>query len=116
MFSNITSLHGKWNLNGGEHKLTTEIPGDFHFALLETKIIKDPYCGFNEQDCLWVGKTDWTLEREFDYKKIEGTKAILELTEADTFFTVYLNDEEIGKGQNEFAIHHILKMGKIILK
>ena len=37
--------------------------------------------------------------------KIEGTKAILELTEADTFFTIYLNDEEIGKGQDEFSRH-----------
>ena len=34
MTSNITSLHGTWNLSGGDHKLTTEIPGDFHYALL----------------------------------------------------------------------------------
>jgi len=105
MTSNITILHGTWNLSGGEHHLTTEIPGDFHYALLEANIIPDPYVGFNEQDCLWVGKTDWTIYREFHYKKIEGTRAILELTEADTFFTIYLNEEEVGKGQNEFARH-----------
>ena len=105
MSANITSLHGTWNLSGGEHKLTTEIPGDFHYALLKANIIKDPYFGYNEQDCLWVGRTDWTIEREFEYKKIEGTKAILELTEADTFFTIYLNDNEVGKGQDEFSRH-----------
>jgi len=103
--SNITSLNGTWDLSGGEHKLTTEIPGDFHYSLLKANIIKDPYVGYNEQDCLWVGRTDWTIEREFEYKKVEGTKAILELTEADTFFTVYLNDSEVGKGQDEFSRH-----------
>ena len=121
MSSNIASLHGKWNLTGAEHKLTAEIPGDFHYALLQANIIKDPYYGFNEQDCLWVGKTDWTIEREFDYKKIEGTKAILELTEADTFFTLFLNDKEIGKGQNEFTRHRFditsyIKYGKNNIK
>ena len=105
MATNITSLHGTWNLSGGEHELTTEIPGDFHYALLKAKIIKDPYVGYNEQDCQWVGRTDWTIEREFEYKKVKGTKAILELTEADTYFTIYLNDEEIGKGQDEFSRH-----------
>ena len=105
MNSNLTYLHGTWNLSGGEHKLTTEIPGDFHYALLKENIIKDPYVGYNEQDCQWVGRTDWTIEREFEYTKIEGTKAILELTEADTFFTVYINDEEVGKGQDEFSRH-----------
>ena len=105
MATNITSLHGTWNLSGGEHELTTKIPGDFHYALLKAKIIKDPYVGYNEQDCQWVGRTDWTIEREFEYKKVKGTKAILELTEADTYFTIYLNDEEIGKGQDEFSRH-----------
>ena len=95
MSSNLTSLHGTWNLSGGEHKLTAEIPGDFHYALLKANIIKDPYVGYNELDCQWVGKTDWTIERDFEYKKVEGTRAILELTEADTYFTIYLNDEEI---------------------
>ena len=105
MSSNLTSLHGTWNLSGGEHKLTAEIPGDFHYALLKANIIKDPYVGYNELDCQWVGKIDWTIERDFEYKKVEGTRAILELTEADTYFTIYLNDEEIGKGLDEFSRH-----------
>ena len=96
-------LHGTWNLKGEKYELKAEIPGDFHYALLKDDIIKDPYIGYNEQDCLWVGKTDWTIEKEFEYNKKENIKSILEITEADTFFTIYLNDYEIGKGQNEFA-------------
>ena len=103
--TNKKYLHGTWNLNGGGYNLKTEIPGDFHYSLLKENIIKDPYVGYNEQECLWVGKTDWTIEKEFDYNKIEGTKSILEITEADTFITIYINEKEVGKGQNEFARH-----------
>ena len=121
MNSNLTYLHGTWNLSGGDHKLTTEIPGDFHYALLKANIIKDPYIGYNEQDCQWVGRTDWIIERDFEYKIIEGTKSILELTEADTFFTVFINGEEIGKGQNSFSRHRFdvtstIKNGKNKIK
>ena len=113
MNSNLTYLHGTWNLSGGDHKLTTEIPGDFHYALLKANIIKDPYIGYNEQDCQWVGRTDWIIERDFEYKIIEGTKSILELTEVDTFFTVFINGEEIGKGQNSFSRHRFDITSKI---
>ena len=118
---NKTYLHGTWSLKGGEYDLKTEIPGDFHYTLLKENIIKDPYIGYNEQDCLWVGKTDWTIEKEFEYNKIEGTKSILEITEADTFITIYINDKEIGKGQNEFARHRfditdVIKNGKNKIK
>ena len=103
--SSKTYLHGQWDLKGGKYNLKTEIPGDFHYSLLKEKIIKDPYIGFNEQDCLWVGKTDWIIEKEFSYNKISNTKSILEITEADTFITVFINEKEVGKGQNEFVRH-----------
>ena len=92
-------LHRIWNLSGGGYNLKTEIPGDFHYSLLKENIIKDPYIGYNEQECLWVGKTDWIIEKEFEYNKIEWTKSILEITEADTFITLYINEKEIGKGK-----------------
>ena len=119
--TNKKYLHGIWNLSGGGYNLKTEIPGDFHYSLLKENIIKDPYIGFNEQECLWVGKTDWVIEKEFEYEKKEGTKSILEITEADTFIIIYLNEKEIGKGQNEFARHRFdvtneLKNGKNKIK
>lgn len=118
-------LNGEWKLSGKnknkEYKLKTNIPGDFHTALLNEKIIPDPFYGFNEQEVLWVGKTDWIIEREFEYKKLPDTKAVLEFSEADTFFTLYINDVEVGKGQNQFARHRFdvsnnLKDGKNTIK
>ncbi len=104
---NKLSLYGTWKLSGGGHSCNASIPGDFHSALLNAGIISDPFYGFNEKDCLWVGKTDWTISRNFFYDRKQNlsnnARAILELTEADTFFTVFINGKECGKGQNQFA-------------
>lgn len=103
------SLHGEWKLfgkkDGKSIELSAKIPGDFHSALIENKIIPEPFYGFNEQNVLWVGKSDWTIERTFEYKITDGTQAILELTEADTFFTVFINGKKAGSGKNQFARH-----------
>ena len=44
-------LEGKWTLygngNGKDVKCDVTIPGDFHSALLDNGVIKDPYFGFN---------------------------------------------------------------------
>ena len=119
--TNILSLNGTWKLSGANYQLTTEIPGDFHYALEKANIIPNPLYGFNEQKVLWVGQTDWTIERSFQYEKTDNTKSILELTEADTFLTIYINDQEIGKTQNAFARHRfdittVLKNGENIIK
>lgn len=97
-----TSLNGNWTLSGSNYTCNAKIPGDFHSALIDEGIIKDPYYGFNEQDALWVGKTTWTIEKEFDFSKTQNAKSILEFTQADTFFTLYINNKEVGKGKNQF--------------
>ena len=107
---NTIDLRGSWILSGKnpEGKNITcplSIPGDFHTALLNNGIIQDPYKGFNEKDQLWVGKSDWTITRTFEYKAKAGFRSYITLTEADTFFTIYINDKEAGKGQNQFAKH-----------
>ena len=97
-----TSLNGNWTLSGSNYTCNAKIPGDFHSALIDEGIIKDPYYGFNEQDALWVGKTTWTIEKEFDFSKTQNAKSILDFTQADTFFTLYINNKEVGKGKNQF--------------
>ena len=118
-------LQGDWALygngNGKNVNCDVSIPGDFHSALITNGIIKDPYFGFNEKDALWVGKSDWTIERKFDYKKTEDTISILEITEIDTYFTVYINNKEAGKGKNQFVryrfdISSLLQDGKNTIK
>lgn len=98
-----TELCGKWNLTSEKITTTAQIPGDFHSALIKNKIIPEPYYGFNEKDVLWVGKTDWTISRDFEFAKLQNARSILEITQADTFFTVFINDKKVGNGQNQFA-------------
>ena len=97
------SLNGSWNLSGKDINTKATIPGDFHTALIENGFIKDPFYGFNEKDQLWVGQTDWTIQREFVYKKKDNYKSILNISFADTFFTLFINNKEVGKGDNSFA-------------
>lgn len=116
-----TDLSGEWVLSGENITTTTKIPGDFHSTLIEKKIIPDPYFGFNEKDILWVGKTDWTIQKEFEYKKLQNAHSILEITQADTFFTIFINGKKIENGQNQFARHRFdvtenLKDGKNSIK
>lgn len=116
-----TDLSGEWILSGENITTTTKIPGDFHSTLIEKKIIPEPYFGFNEKDVLWVGKTDWTIQKEFEYKKLQNARSILEITQADTFFTIFINENKIGSGQNQFARHRFditenLKDGKNSIK
>lgn len=107
---NKIDLRGNWTLSGkGPQENTIScpvtIPGDFHTALLTHGIISEPYKAFNEQDQLWVGKNDWTIQRNFEYKSQKNTRTFITITEADTFFTLYLNGKEAGRGQNQFARH-----------
>jgi len=101
---NTLSLNGMWNLSGGEIACTAKIPGDFHTALIENGYLKNPIYGLNEQDQLWVGRTDWTIKRDFEFKKRsdKNYRYILEFTEADTIFIFKINGKTAGKGQNEF--------------
>ena len=103
----LNTLNGRWNLSGNysdkEINCSISIPGDIHSSLLENKIIVNPFYGFNEQKSLWVGQTDWTITRDFEYKKIKNTRTIIELTQADTFFTLFINEKKVGCGQNQFA-------------
>ena len=103
-------LQGQWQLSGKnpegkEIKCPVNIPGDFHTALLSQGIISDPYQGFNEQEQLWVGKSDWTIERTFEFTPDSSLKSFITITEADTFFTLFINNKKVGSGQNQFARH-----------
>ena len=117
----ITSLNGEWKLTGPKIDCSITLPGDVHSALIKKNLIPDPYYGKNESELLWIGKSQWIFEREFDYKIKKGTKSILELKQADTCFTVYINGCIAGKGENQFRryrfdITEYLKDGKNKIK
>lgn len=98
-----TSLTGKWSLTGAGFNTECSIPGDFYSALLEKGLIPDPNISDNEQKVLYLNRENWAIERTFEYKIIPATTAFLEITQADTIFTCYVNNKKAGSGNNMFV-------------
>ena len=103
------SLDGVWDLENSEKSIETvaHIPGTVFEALLENKIIEDPFYGLNEQDMEWVYESDWEFRYEFDLKQefLDHKKIILRLNGIDTFAEIYINDELIGFTENMFVTY-----------
>jgi beta-mannosidase len=87
------------------HWLDVPVPGDVHRTLMCTGHIEDPFYDRNEGRCAWIEDREWWYRTSFD-----GPKEPLHLDERlrlvfhglDTFATVWLNGEEIGRHANMF--------------
>jgi beta-mannosidase len=97
-----TLLNGEWNLHNENYTCGIAIPGDIHSALIKNGIIKDPNWGCQEKDVNWVGKSDWIIERKFNFTSDNNATVFLEMSQVDTFFEVYINNILCGKGENQF--------------
>lgn len=81
------------------------VPGDVHRALIAAGRIPDPFYDRNELECAWVEDREWWYRLRFD-----GPSEPLEPDERlklifhglDTFVTIWLNGQELGRHQNMF--------------
>jgi len=81
------------------------VPGDVHRALLDAGGIEDPFYDRNEDGCAWIEDREWWYRISF-----AGPKELLDPDERlrlafhglDTFATIWLNGEELGKHHNMF--------------
>lgn len=71
--------------------------------------IEDPFLGFNELKCEWVGDKAWTYRTSFPgiSKKDSGSKYVLALDGLDTYATVKLNGKTILQSENMFIMHRV---------
>ncbi len=81
------------------------IPGDLHSALIDEKIIPNPYYGKNELDILFLSRSEWLIEREFNWKKTEK-RVFLRLEKLDTVASLYINDEKVRDYDNIHRIYY----------
>ena len=115
-------LSGVWHLEQvgkKEVNCPVKVPGDVHTALLEAKLIPDPYYSANEYLTLWVGRADWIKRRSFEVSKdfLSAPNVILRLDEVDTFATVALNGHVLPRMNNrfrrwDFDVKEYLRTGK----
>ena len=67
-------LNGDWNLVATRVEennygiaagsgFSMPIPGSVQDALIDRAIVPDPYCGCNELETLFIGRSDWDISR-----------------------------------------------------
>lgn len=108
----VISLDGTWHLRGidpdggPDLNLTGCVPGMVHISLLATQAIEDPFWRSNADDCQWIERWDWVYEYNFvlDADSLDK-KAFLVFGGIDTFATISLNGQELGKTANMFIPH-----------
>ncbi|WNQ10157.1 glycoside hydrolase family 2 protein [Paenibacillus aurantius] len=99
--------------------ITARVPGDVHSALIERKLIDDPYFGHNDAKSRWIERKEWWYRYTFDYALGEDKEERHELVfeGLDTFAAVFVNGHEIGTTANmlmahRFDVSRVLRNGK----
>ena len=80
-------------------------PGDVHRTLIDAARIEDPFYDRNESKCGWIEDREWWYRLAFDGpEEPPGPDERLRLVfhGLDTFATVWLNGEKIGRHGNMF--------------
>lgn len=95
-------LDGIWQLQAGGHQIEAKVPGSVYSALLENRLMEDPYYKDNELKALELMKQDFEYSRSFalplEFKKAD--KIILCCEGLDTLCEIYINGTWIGKAFN----------------
>ena len=100
-------LSGTWTLTQADKASVScpvAVPGGIYTALLDAKLIPNPYFAQNEKLTQWPGRVEWDFARTFDVTKdvAEKKSAILRLEDVDCFADVYLNGTKVGTTGNRF--------------
>lgn len=94
-----TPLTEGWILRHGGQTLPARVPGCVHSDLLAAGVIPDPFLGRNEVDAAWVGRREWTYERELpEASGHERTDLVFD--GLDTAAEVTLDGRLLGRVRN----------------
>jgi len=80
-------------------------PGDVHQALIEAGRIEDPFYDRNEDKCAWMEGREWWYRISFESEEKplrQDERFLLVFQGLDTFVTIWLNGEVLGRHVNMF--------------
>jgi beta-mannosidase len=81
------------------------VPGDVHRAMIAAGRIPDPFYDRNESECAWIEDREWWYRIAFDGPEeppAPDERLRLIFHGLDTFVTVWLGGEELGRHSNMF--------------
>jgi beta-mannosidase len=85
--------------------IDVSVPGAVHRALMAAGRIEDPFYDRNEEECAWVEEREWWYRLSFDGPPEPlrpEERLLLVFHGLDTFATVWLNGDELGRCRNMF--------------
>ena len=98
------NLHNNWVLSSEKYSdIPAKVPGCVYIDLLAEGIIEDYYWRDNSLKVQWIENEDWDYSCKFDAEK--GNNVSLVFEGLDTYTSVYLNGELLGKTDNMFIPH-----------
>ncbi len=115
------SLNGEWQFRQADKAqwYKAHVPGCNFTDLTDNGLIPDPFYGVNENDCAFVGQSDWEYRREFcvDAEELNCDEAFLNFEMLDTLADIRINGTLIGSTENcfikyEFPVKSLLRAGE----
>jgi len=104
--THIQTLNKGWEFHqiGKPEWYSAQVPGCVHLALLNNKLIEDPFYRDNEKLVQWIDKMYWEYRAKFNVKPEIYKKEHIQILfdGLDTFANVSLNDQQIIQADNMF--------------
>ena len=89
--------------------------GSVQEALIEAKILPDPFVGINEDKFAWIENHQWTLESEFSLTETELRQFVeLDFPNVDTYASIFLNEKLVAETNNSFVHYRFDVRDKVI--
>ncbi|WP_035869424.1 glycosyl hydrolase 2 galactose-binding domain-containing protein [Cryptosporangium arvum] len=94
-------LGGAWTLSSdGGAAASAAVPGCVHTDLLDAGLIPDPFLDDNENAVAWVGRTDWSYERDVAWPGPKPERIDLVFEGLDTVAAIELDGVALGTTRN----------------
>lgn len=116
----VQVINGQWDISSEQHGISAKgtVPCSVYSALIENKLIPDPYVGINQYDALKYSEGSYTFSNNFipEAQIRRAEKIFLRFKGIDTVSEIYFNDEKIGTTENmhrtyEFDVTELLRDG-----